>query len=108
MKKDSIIRKKLRIRKKINGSKKIPRVSFFKSLKSVYAQAIDDNQGVTICSAMVKGSNNKKACEALSETFAKELQAKNITKLQFDRNGLKYHGVVKEFADGLRSKGLSF
>ncbi len=104
----NILRKKLRIRKKIKGSKEEPRVSVFKSLRSIYVQAIDDGEGHTICSVMIKQRNNIAAFKEASELFSEKLKEAKVSRLKFDRNGLKYHGAVKEFADGLRSKGFVF
>ena len=77
-------------------------------MRSVYAQAIDDVKGYTICSAMVRNRNNTEAFKEVSKLLSLELKKANVLKLKFDRNGLKYHGAIKELADGLRSEGFVF
>ena len=104
----SLLRKKIRIRKKIRGSREIPRVSVFKSLRSVYVQAIDDVKGYTISSAMVRNGSNKGAFKEVGKLLSLELKKANVVKLKFDRNGLKYHGAIKELAESLRGEGFVF
>ena len=102
------LHKKLRIRKKIKGDANRPRFTIYRSLTSLYAQLIDDEQGKTLCSASVKGKKNKEVATKLGEMIAINAAKVNITKVVFDRNGYKYHGVVKLIADSAREKGLQF
>lgn len=104
-------RRKLSIRLKLSGSATKPRVSIFKSNRSLYAQAIDDQNAHTLAASSGKKlsiKSNKDGAVALAKDFAKTLSANNITDVLFDRNGYKYHGVVKAFADTLRENGIKF
>lgn len=94
---------KLRIRAKVSGSGVRPRVTVFVSNKNIYLQAVDDKKQVTIASA-----STLKDKENTAEVLAKQLNAKKITKIVFDRAGLRYHGKVKKIADDLRKSGLEF
>ena len=108
-----------RLRKRITGTDEKPRLAFFKSLKYLYAQLIDDTQGITILSAssiepvfrkdFKEGSlKNKNAAKKLGEICGKRMQEKGVKVIVFDRGGFKYHGVVKEFADAVRKEGVQF
>lgn len=105
---DARARRKRRIRRLISGTAERPRMTFTRSLKSLYVQAIDDTQGRTLAAASSRGKKNVAAGKALGEQFGKALQEAKITTVVFDRNGYRYHGVVKEFADGVRSAGIAF
>ncbi len=105
---------KQRIRRKVNGTGERPRLAVFRSLKSIYAQVIDDASGQTIASASslekdagAKGSNAV-AAKAVGALIAKKLKDKGITSVVFDRGGYLYHGNVKALADAAREAGLEF
>lgn len=106
-------KKKMRIRKKVQGTPARPRLCIFRSAKHVYAQVIDDTIGKTIVSAStldtdgVEGAN-KTACELIGKEVAKRAMSKDIKSVVFDRNGFLYHGRVKALADAARSAGLEF
>ncbi len=103
------IKRKKRVRAKINGTEILPRVSIFKSNRSVYVQAIDDTKGHTIAASDGKKlglKSNKDGAKALAADFAKKLKAIKIEEVVFDRNGYLYHGVVAAFADALRENGI--
>ena len=112
------IRKKARIRKKIQGTSKRPRLTVFRSLRHVYAQIIDDSNGKTIVSAsslskdlrdQVKAAKSEQeVCKLIGMTAAKLALELNIKEVVFDRNGFLYHGRVKAVADGAREGGLKF
>jgi large subunit ribosomal protein L18 len=104
--KNKRIRRKNTIRQKIFGKANFPRITIYKSLKSLYVQAVDDFSSHTICSALVKGKKNKKAALELADKFSEQLKQKSIEKVKFDRNGYKYCGVLKTFADELRNKSI--
>ena len=104
-------RRKLKIRKKIFGTKTRPRLCVFRSLKNIYAQIIDDVSGTTLVSAKSKsnqGKNNLEIAKAVGEEIAKKALAKKITTVHFDRAGYAYHGSVKALAEGAREAGLKF
>lgn len=108
------LRRKIRIRKKVFGTAESPRLTVFKSAKHMYAQAIDDANGVTLAAAStagkepVKDSGNVKGAKLVGSMIAEKLVAKKITSVVFDRNGFRYHGRIKALADAAREKGLKF
>jgi large subunit ribosomal protein L18 len=104
-----------RIRKKISGTPAAPRLSVFRSNTDIYAQLIDDNNGVTIAAASSKQKdiNAQKApkiakSNMVGEALAKKATELGIKKVVFDRSGYIYHGRVKAVADGAREGGLDF
>lgn len=103
------LRRKKGIRKLIHGTLSKPRISVFKSNRHLYAQAIDDDKGVTLCSAsdFDEGIKSDKAgAAALGELLAKKLKDHKIKEAVFDRNGYQYHGLVKAVCEGVRKGGL--
>lgn len=107
-------RRHLRVRKKIHGTPERPRLSVFRSLKHMYAQVIDDVNGVTLVAASTMDpqfegyGGNAQAAKAVGELVAKRCQEKGIENVVFDRGGNLYHGRVKALAEGAREKGLKF
>jgi large subunit ribosomal protein L18 len=97
-------RRKLRVRSKIFGTAKRPRLTVYRSNKSLYGQIIDDEKGITLAAA--KGV--KTTGEKIGEELAKKAIAKKIKKVVFDRSGFRYHGRVKSLAEGARKGGLEF
>jgi len=109
-----IVRHK-RIRKYISGTADVPRVSVFKSLANIHAQVIDDERGVTLCSASsleLRGElpyrGNVEAAKRVGKILGERLRKLGIKKIKFDRGGSKYHGRVKALADALRESGIEF
>jgi large subunit ribosomal protein L18 len=105
---------KRRIRKKITGTSKLPRLSVYRSNKQIYAQIIDDSKGITLASASSyknkeaeKGNKIEQATVVGKELAEKALKA-GIEGVVFDRNGYLYHGRVKSLADSAREGGLKF
>jgi large subunit ribosomal protein L18 len=101
--------RKARVRASIFGCAERPRVTFFRSNKHLYAQAIDDVNGVTLActdGAKLGLKANKASAETLAKTLSEALQAKKVETVVFDRNGYVYHGVVAAFAEALRANGL--
>ena len=101
-----------RVRAKISGTPECPRLDVFRSAKHIYAQIIDDEQGVTLVSASTMdkdfngfGGNVEAAAEIGKKIAAKALE-KGITEVVFDRGGYVYHGRVKALAEGAREGGL--
>ena len=104
-------KRKLKIRKKVFGTSKAPRLCVFRSLKNICAQIIDDESGKTLVSAnsfKAKGKNNLEIAFLVGEDIAKKAKVKKITDVRFDRSGYAYHGQVKALADGARKSGLKF
>ena len=103
----------MRIRKVITGTTERPRLTIFKSLSHISAQLIDDTAGRTLvaCSTVEKdvgGCSDKESAKKVGALLAKRAKEKNIANVVFDRNGFRYHGKVKEFADSAREAGLKF
>jgi large subunit ribosomal protein L18 len=104
-------RRKLRIRKKVEGSGERPRLTISRSSRHIYAQVIDDLKGVTLASVHSFDGDKragKEICSALGKKLAEACKSKNISKVVFDKNGYAFHGRVKAFADGAREGGLEF
>lgn len=107
-------KRKMHIRKRINGTAECPRISVFRSNRHLYIQAIDDGEGKTLVSAsnleneLSELKNSVEAAMKLGEEFGKRLSEKNLKTVVFDRNGYKYHGIVKAVADGTRKAGIEF
>ncbi len=111
------LKRKKRIRKKISGSPERPRLSVFRSTKHIYAQLIDDDNGVTLVAIStlrpdvrqqekVKGKIEE--AKRVGKMIAGEAKAKGITEVVFDRNGFLYHGRVRALATAAREAGLEF
>ena len=102
---------KYRIRKKISGTPDRPRLSVFRSNRNIYAQLIDDVNGLTLASAssssMDLGSNIE-AAKAVGKLLAEKATGSQISNVVFDRNGNLYHGRVKALGDAAREGGLNF
>jgi large subunit ribosomal protein L18 len=109
-------KRKWRIRKKVTGTAARPRLSVKFSSKHIYAQAIDDDAGTTLAYLSSldpelrkqKLAANVASAEALGKAFAAKATAAGISDVVFDRNGARYHGKVKVFADAAREGGLKF
>ena len=101
-----------RIRRKISGTATKPRLSVFRSNKNIYAQCIDDLNGLTLASVsskQVNASGNKsEIAKEVGKAIAEKVKAAGISDIVFDRGGNLYHGRVKALADGAREGGLSF
>ena len=95
-------RKRKKIRAKIKGTAKRPRLSVFKSNKALYAQLIDDVSGKTLVSA--KGTNAANVGNEIAEAAS----VKKITAVVFDRGGYIYTGKVRALAEAARKAGLKF
>ena len=106
-----------RIRKHVNGTAERPRLVVFRSNKQIYAQVIDDQQGITLVAAAsndkalaaeCKGKAGKEAAAVVGKDVAERALAKGISEVAFDRGGYLYHGRVKSLADAAREGGLKF
>lgn len=107
------IRKRIhsRIREKMAGTAERPRLNVYRSMNHIYAQVIDDQQGVTLASAStikLKNGGNVAAAKEIGKTVAEAAVAKGIKRVVFDRGGYLYHGRVKALADAAREAGLEF
>lgn len=106
-----------RVRKKVSGNPEQPRLCVFRSLRSIYAQIIDDTGGKTLVAASSQDAKREAGQEirpkiALStevgRLLAQRALEQGISKVVFDRGGYKYHGRVKALADAAREGGLQF
>lgn len=111
------LKRKMRIRKKLHGDPERPRLSVFRSDKHIYAQIVDDSQGVTLVAASTLSPEYKsleqtggkvEAAKRIGALIARKAQEKGIGKVVFDRNGYIYHGRVQALADAARQAGLDF
>ena len=104
---------KFRIRKIVSGTAAKPRLSVFRSNKEIYAQLIDDVNGVTLLAAssrekeIGKGTNVEVAT-AVGKLVAEKALKAGIDTVTFDRGGYLYHGRIKSLAEGARAAGLKF
>ena len=109
-------KRKWRIRKKVTGTAVRPRLSVKFSSKHVYAQAINDETGTTLVFLSSldgelrkqKLAANLAGAKVLGEAFARKAKEAGVSSVVFDRNGARYHGKVKVFADAAREGGLQF
>ncbi len=106
---------RFRIRKTVSGTATTPRLAVFRSNKEIYAQVIDDVNGVTLASAssrdkeIAKAKGNKTEIATLvGKAVAEKATKAGVEKVAFDRGGYLYHGRVKSLADGAREAGLKF
>ncbi|HLU23931.1 50S ribosomal protein L18 [Lederbergia graminis] len=111
------VRKKrhVRVRAKLSGTAIRPRLNVYRSNKNIYAQLIDDENGVTLVSAStldkelnIESAGNVEAAHKVGELVAKRAAEKGFNKVVFDRGGYLYHGRVKALADAARENGLEF
>jgi len=115
-KKEMRQRRHARSRFYLSGTAERPRLAVFRSLSHIYAQVINDETGETIVTASsldkdlrgsVKGGN-KAGAKMIGQKVAERALEKGISSVVFDKGGYKYHGRVKELADGARAAGLKF
>lgn len=109
-------RTKKHIRLQMSGTAERPRLTVFRSLRHVYAQIVDDQNGKTLCGVsdlakdlaeQAKAAKGQVAVgKIVGQQVARKALEKNIVQVVFDRNGYRYHGVVKAIADGAREAGL--
>jgi large subunit ribosomal protein L18 len=105
---------KRRIRKNVYGTTEQPRLSVFRSNKEIYAQVINDEDGVTLVSSSsyknkaVAGKTKSEVAAIIGKEVAEKATKAGVEKVVFDRNGYQYHGRVKSLADGAREGGLKF
>lgn len=104
-----------RVRKNVKGNATRPRLTVFRSNKDIYAQLVDDVNGVTLAAANSrqkdfagqKGTKSEKAT-LVGKAIAQKAISLGIETCVFDRSGFLYHGRIKSLADGAREGGLKF
>ena len=108
------LRRHIRVRGKISGTPECPRLNVFRSNANIYAQIIDDVNGVTLVSANTLekdfegATGNAEAAKKIGTVLAERAKAKGIEKVVFDRGGYIFHGRVAALAEGAREGGLQF
>ena len=111
-------KRKTRIRSRIYGTERVPRLVVFRSLKHIYAQVINDAEGTTLAAAStlspelrdVLPAEGKKvsAAEQVGGLIAAKAKDHNIESVVFDRGGNLYHGRIAALAEAARKGGLKF
>lgn len=113
----SYLRRKKRVRRKINGTIERPRLAVNRSLKHIYAQIIDDENGVTLAHASslspelkdnTTDSGKIEIAQNVGQLIAQKAKEQNIEGVIFDRAGYLYHGRIKALAEAAREGGLKF
>jgi len=113
-KKAQRLKRHIRVRGKISGTPERPRLNVFRSNANIYAQIIDDVNGVTLASASTLdkefegAAGNCEAAKKVGMMVAERAKAKGIDAVVFDRGGYIYHGRVAALAEGAREGGLEF
>ena len=108
------LKRHVRVRGKISGTPERPRLNVFRSNANIYAQIIDDVNGVTLASAdtlekeFEGATGNCEAAKKVGQVIAERAKAKGIEQVVFDRGGCVYHGRVAALAEGAREGGLKF
>jgi len=125
------IRRHRKVRAKILGRSKRPRLCVFRSVKHIYAQLIDDEKGKTLAVASDLELKNKKKSKKLysvkasagkeekrtgkvaiayqvGKLIAEKALEKKTEKVVFDRGGYSYLGRIKALAEGAKEGGLRF
>ena len=112
-----MVRGKKRKIKRVTGTAARPRLAVYRSLRGLYAQFIDDDEGKTLLGVSslskavdkeIKGKNNIDSAKAFGVILAKKAVEKGIKTIVFDRGSKKYHGRIKAVAEAAREAGLSF
>jgi large subunit ribosomal protein L18 len=108
------VKRHVRVRAKISGTPERPRLNVFRSNANIYAQIIDDINGVTLVSASTLdkdfegAAGNAEAAKKVGLKLAERAKDKGITAVVFDRGGYIFHGRVAALAEGAREGGLEF
>jgi len=105
------LRRHKKIRAKIFGTLQAPRLSVFRSIKYIYAQLIDDENGkilIAVNDTKIKEKKKIDKAKEIGKLIAQQALTQKIQKVVFDRGGYKYHGRVKAVAEGAREGGLIF
>ena len=108
------LKRHVRVRGKISGTPERPRLNVFRSNANIYAQIIDDVNGVTLVAANTlekefEGTTgNCEAAKKVGAVLAERAKAKGINVVVFDRGGYIFHGRVAALAEGAREAGLEF
>ena len=108
------MKRHVRVRGKVSGTPECPRLNVFRSNANIYAQIIDDVNGVTLVAANTLekdfegATGNAEAAKKVGAVLAERAKAKGIEKVVFDRGGYIFHGRIAALAEGAREAGLKF
>ena len=108
------LKRHVRVRGKVSGTPERPRLNVFRSNANIYAQIIDDVNGVTLVAANTLekdfegATGNMEAAKKVGAILAERAKAKGIEQVVFDRGGYIFHGRVAALAEGAREAGLKF
>ena len=106
-------RRHTRVRKKVGGLADRPRLAVFRSNKHIYAQVIDDRSGRTLVAASsleaeARDGTKSDAAKAVGTLLGRRAAERGIASVVFDRGGYRFHGRVRQLAEGARESGLKF
>jgi large subunit ribosomal protein L18 len=107
------LKRRRRVRAKVQGTGGRPRISVFRSNRGISAQLVDDARGHTLAAvnwteAELRGMKRAEQAKRAGELLAERAKAAGVTEVVFDRGGYQYHGRVKALAEGAREGGLTF
>jgi large subunit ribosomal protein L18 len=107
------LKRRRRVRAKVQGTAERPRISVFRSNRGIFAQLVDDDAGRTLAAVnwTEPDLRDLKPLEQASEAgkrLAERAKAAGVDAAVFDRGGYQYHGRVKALAEGAREGGLTF
>ncbi|HSM46112.1 MAG TPA: 50S ribosomal protein L18 [Acidimicrobiia bacterium] len=111
---DTRDRRRARVRRKLRGTSARPRLLVYRSNKYIYAQVVDDKEGVTVAAASSQEPDlrsnrlNVDTAAKVGTLVADRAKEAGVTSVVFDRGGYKYHGRLKALADAAREAGLEF
>jgi large subunit ribosomal protein L18 len=107
------LKRRRRVRAKVQGTAERPRISVFRSNRGIFAQLIDDDAGVTLAAvnwteADLRTLKPIEQARRAGELLAERAKAAGVDTAVFDRGGYRYHGRVQALAEGAREGGLTF
>jgi large subunit ribosomal protein L18 len=107
------LRRRRRVRAKVNGTAERPRLSVFRSNRGLFAQLIDDRGGNTVAAVSwiepdLRKLSSMDQAKRIGELIAERAKAAGVETCVFDRGGYRYHGRVKALAESAREGGLNF
>jgi large subunit ribosomal protein L18 len=109
-KRQALVRRHTRVRRKIRGTAERPRLAVYRSNRHIYAQLIDDASARTLAAAsdaeVDAGEGKTDVAKAVGELIAERAKAAGVDRVVFDRAGRLFHGRVAALAEGAREKGL--
>jgi len=114
---DARKRRQRRVRAKVHGTAERPRLNIFRSNENIFAQIINDDEGLTLASAstidtevapQVQDKSKSESAKVVGQVLADRAKKAGVENVIFDRGGFQYHGRVAALAEGAREAGLKF